>query len=207
MNCEKIKLNLGCASRLLPGYINIDMDSIEDIKKRYPNIEIFNNSEIKFLQSSALSLPFEDSSVDEVRADALLEHFSFLEEPKFFYETKRVLKPGGILQFSVPDFEYTVKMWLKAEDNWKDFYRNDEEAIKQEHWFGQYSYSMHSRWGYLTAAIFGPQNGEGQYHKNAYTESKIKEICKKLNFNEPKIERFRWKENRDLMLRASVTKK
>ena len=35
-----IRLNLGCASRPLEGYINIDMDSIEDIKKRYPNLSI-----------------------------------------------------------------------------------------------------------------------------------------------------------------------
>ena len=40
-----IRLNLGCASRLLEGYINLDMDSIEDIKKRYPNIEIKDNLE------------------------------------------------------------------------------------------------------------------------------------------------------------------
>ena len=207
MRDKEIKLNLGCASRLLPDYVNIDMDSMEQIKKRYPNIEVLGDNKIEFLQSSALQLPFEDGSVDEIRADALLEHFSFLEEPKFFYEAKRVLKPGGQLKFSVPDFEHTVRMWLEAKDDWKDFYRADDKAIKEEHWFGQYSYSMDNRWGYLTASIFGPQNGEGQFHKNAYTESKIKAICKKLNFNKPEIERFYWKEDRDLMIRVQATKR
>tara|TARA_R110002110_G_scaffold378041_2_gene588514 strand:+ start:1405 stop:2022 length:618 start_codon:yes stop_codon:yes gene_type:complete len=197
---DKIKLNLGCASRLLDGYLNVDMDSIEEIKKRYPNLVINENN--PFLQCDVLNLPFEDSSVDEIRADAIIEHMSFLEEPKFFHEATRVLKPGGVLNISVPDFEHMVREWLNAEDDWKDFFRNDDEAIAQEHWFGQYSYSYKSRWGYITAGIFGPQNGEGQYHKNAYTQAKLTAIYNKLGYEYIDISRFYWKQNRpDLMIR------
>tara|TARA_R110001599_G_scaffold11550_3_gene54829 strand:+ start:672 stop:1280 length:609 start_codon:yes stop_codon:yes gene_type:complete len=199
-----IKLNLGCASRPLDAYTNIDMDSLEDIKKRYPNITI--NEHADFIQANVLELPFEDEAVDEVRCDALMEHFSFKEESKFFHEVKRVLKPGGLFQFSVPDFEDAVKKWLEAEDDWKDFFRDDDEAIEQEHWFGNYSYSRDNRWGYLTASLFGTQNGEGQFHKNAYTEGKIIAICKKIGFSKPTIERLRWKGDRDLMIRAKTTK-
>ena len=199
-----IKLNLGCASRLLSGYVNIDLDSLDDIKKRYPNIKIEDNHE--FLQANILQLPFEDETVDEVRADAFLEHLSFKEEPLLFKEVYRVLKPNGIFKFSVPDFEDAVKKWLNAKDDWKDFYRDDDVAISQSHWFGQYSYSMNSRWGYLMACIFGPQNSNGQFHKNAYTEPKIIAICKKIGFCEPQISRFLWKGNRDLMLNVMVKK-
>lgn len=101
-----------------------------------------------------------------------MEHLSFEEEKKFFTEMKRVLRIGGVLKFSVPDFEETVKLWLRAEDDWKEFYRNDPDAVAQSHWFGQYSYSTKNRWGYLTASLFGPQNSEGQFHKNCYTEKK-----------------------------------
>ena len=104
-----VKLNLGCASRLLSGYINIDLDSLEQIKERYPNIEVDDSH--KFLQANILELPFEDETVDEVRADAFLEHLSFKEEPIMFREVYRVLKPGGVFKFSVPDFEDTVKKW------------------------------------------------------------------------------------------------
>jgi len=117
---KPVKLNVGCASRILPDYINIDLDSLEEIRKRYPNISVPESGE--FMVGDVLSLDFDDSSVDEVRADALVEHLSFLEEPKFFNEVKRVLKSGGILRFSVPDFEDAVKKWLDAKDDWKDFY-------------------------------------------------------------------------------------
>ena len=201
---SEIRLNLGCASRLLSGYINVDLDSIEEIKNRYPNIEVDDNH--KFLQANILELPFEDGTVDEVRADAFLEHLSFKEEPIMFREVYRVLKPGGVFKFSVPDFEDAVKKWLNAKDDWKDFYRDDEEAISQAHWFGQYSYSTDNRWGYLMACIFGPQNSEGQFHKNAYTEPKIETICNKIGFCKPQISRYLWKGERDLMLKVRAIK-
>ena len=201
---SEIRLNLGCASRLLSGYINVDLDSIEEIKNRYPNIEI--DEDQQFLQANILDLPFEDNTVDEIRADAFMEHMSFKEESQMFKEVYRALKPGGLFVFSVPDFEDAVRKWLAAEEDWRDFYRDDDEAIAQSHWFGQYSYSTSSRWGYLTAAIFGPQNSPGQFHKNAYTEGKIIAICNKIGFEKPEIDRFLWKGDRDTMIRVRVKK-
>ena len=199
------KLNLGCASRLLDGYLNIDMDSLEAIIKRYPGVKINKNN--LFLQADILNLDFPDSSIDEIRADALVVHLSFKEESKFFYEIYRLLKPGGLFRFETPDFEWTLKKWIKANDDWKDFYRDDDEAIKSEHWFGNYAYSFDNRWGYLMASIFGPQYGNGQFHKNAYTEAKIISLCQKMNFEKPNISRYRWKGNRDMMLKVEVCKK
>jgi len=197
---DELKLNLGCASRPLKGYINIDLDSIEAIKQRYPNIKI--DDSIKVFQYDIFNLPFEDSSISEVLCESMLEHLSFLEEKKFFIEMQRVLKIGGQLIFSVPDFEDTVKKWLAAEDNWKDFYRNDPEAISQQHWFGQYSYATNNRWGYLTASIFGPQNSEGQFHKNCYTEKKITNMLSSLGFKILSLDFFSWKVDRDRMIKV-----
>jgi len=201
---KDIRLNLGCGARPLPDYINIDMDTLEELESRYPTEEFPKG--IKVYQYDIFDLPFSNDSVAEVRADSLLEHLSFLEERKLFYEVKRVLRPGGIFVFSVPDFEDTVKLWLKAKDDWKDFFRNDPEAIAQQHWFGQYSYSTESRWGYLTASIFGPQNSEGQFHKNAYTVPKIRAILKQLRLEEIEISHFRWKGDRNLMILTKATK-
>lgn len=202
---QDIKLNLGCASRPLQGYINIDLDTIEEMKQRYPNIELPEDVEV--FQYDIFNLPYEDETVDEVRSDSMLEHLSFLEEKKFFHEMRRVLRHGGRLDFSVPDFEETVRLWLDAKDDWKEFYRDDDEAIAQSHWFGQYSYAMDNRWGYLTASIFGPQNSEGQFHKNCYTEQKIRKIMDFLEFDIAELSRFNWKGDRDLMIQVHAVKR
>jgi SAM-dependent methyltransferase len=202
---DTIKINMGCGGRPLPGYINIDLDTLEQLKARYPGTEFPEGVEV--FQYDIFNLPFADSTVEEIRADSLLEHQSFLQEKELFLEVKRALKPGGVFWFSVPDFEDTVKLWLNAKDEWKDFYRNDPEAIASQHWFGQYSYSTANRWGYLTASIFGPQNSEGQFHKNCYTEGKVRAVLERLEFEEPEISRFTWKGDRNLMLQVKAVKK
>ena len=201
---EKIKLNLGCASRLLDGYINIDIDSIDSIKSRYPNVKVDDNR--KFMQGNIFNLDFSNETIDEIRADALIEHLSFKEEPLFFKEIIRLLKPGGLFRFETPDFEWTIKTWLEAKDDWLDFFSDTKEAIESKHWFGTHSYSFDNRWGYVMASIFGPQNSEGQFHKNAYTECKIMAICKKIGLDKPEITRYRWKKDRDVMLKVKVFK-
>lgn len=201
---KDIKLNLGCASLPLPGYINVDLDSLDELKARYPQKKFPDGIEI--YNYDIFNLPFDDESVTEVRADSLIEHLSFAEEPRFFYEVKRVLRPGGIFQFSTTDFEKIVQLWLDAKDEWKDFYRCDAEAIANNHWFGQYSYSIENRWGYLMASIFGNQHGKGQFHKNGYTVAKIRAILKRLGFKELKITHFLWKGDRDPMIYVKAMK-
>lgn len=203
-NKSEIKLNIGCGGRPLPGYINIDTDDLEALKTRYPQQQFPDN--IKIYHYDIFNLPFTDETVAEVKADSLIEHLSFIEEPKFFYEIKRVLRPGGIFEFSTTNFEEIVKLWLAAKDDWKDFYRNDNEAISKQHWFGQYSYSTENRWGYITAMIFGSQNGKGQFHKNCYSIPKIRAILKRLEFQELEISQFRWKGDRDPMILVRAMK-
>jgi len=175
-----------------------------NVCETYPDIK-FKETDIIY-NYDVFNLPFEDNNVDEVIADAFIEHLSFSEEKLIFEEIKRVLKPGGKFNFSVPNFEKNIKMWLDAEDDWKEFFRSDDEAINQQHWFGTYTYEPKNRWGYLTAMIFGTQNGEGQLHKNCYTIPKIKAILNKLNFSQIEISEFRWKENRDFMIQVNAIK-
>ncbi|MFZ2951329.1 MAG: methyltransferase domain-containing protein [Desulfuromonadaceae bacterium] len=203
-NKKEIKLNIGCAGRPLPGYINIDMDTLDEIKARYPSQEFPEGIEI--FNYDIFNLPFPDGTVDEIRADSLVEHLSFSEESKFFREVSRVLKTGGIFHFETPDFEDAVRLWLNAKDEWKEFYRNDDEAIERNHWFGQYTYATDNRWGYLMAMIFGSQNGPGQYHKNCFTIEKIRAILKYIGFEELSISRYYWKGDRDLMISVEAKK-
>ena len=203
-NSSVVKLNIGCGGRPLPGYINIDSDNLLTLQARYPN-QTFS-SDLEIVNYDIMNLPFGENTVDEVRADSLIEHLSFSEEPQFFYEVRRVLRPGGKFDFSTTNFEKIVKLWINAVDDWKEFYRTDDEAIEKEHWFGQYSYSTENRWGYLSAMIFGSQNGEGQFHKNCYTSGKLRAILDHLCFEEVKISESRWKGNRDPMIHVVAKK-
>ena len=199
-----IKLNIGCGGRPLKEYINIDMDSKADLEKRYPNLKI--DDDIILKNYDIFNLPFKNNEVDEILCEALIEHIPFTKEENFFREIARILKKGGNLYLSTPNFEETVKQWLNAKDDWKDFFRNDDQSIAKSHWFGTYTYKPLNRWGYLTAMIFGSQNGDGQFHHNCYTENKLIKIIEKINLKLVSIDHFRWKGDRDHMLGLNITK-
>lgn len=204
LESDVIRLNLGCGGRPLTGYINVDMDSLDQIRERYPNRKY--DDSIVVVDYDLFNLPFADNSVEEIRSEALIEHLPFIDEPKFFNEVTRVLKPGGTLFLTTVDFEKTCEKWLQSEDNWIDFYRDDKEAILSEHWFGTNSYKANNRWGYLTATFYGSQNGAGQFHTNCYSEGKFRAICKRLNLTVDKIEKFQWQGDRDHMIALTAIK-
>ena len=200
-----IRLNLGCGGRPLRGYVNVDMDSLDQIRARYPDQQF--DDDLIIAQYDLYNLPYPDDSVDEVRSEGLIEHLPFVDEPKFFHEVVRLLRPGGLLYLSTVDFEMAARQWLAAVDDWKDFYRNDQEAILKHHWFGTYTYEPINRWGYLTATFYGSQNGAGQFHTNCYSEAKLRAICTRMSLKVESIERFQWKGNRDHMLGLRATKR
>lgn len=80
---ELLKLNLGAGGCELPGYINLDRKTGQEV---YP-------------------LGYPDSCADEIRASHILEHFSHHETMDIVADWVRVLKPGGVLKICVPDME------------------------------------------------------------------------------------------------------
>ena len=195
-----IKLNIGCGADLRQNYINIDIQPKDELFSRYGyetpsetpqvfNYDIFN-------------LPFLDEQVDEVMCHGFLEHLSFEEEGRFLNEVKRVLKVGGLLHFTVPDFDSLIKQWQAANDYFKDFY----VVGKHEHWFGQGDRNINNKWGYLVASFFGNQNGPGQFHKNCYTYEKIGRLMEILDFDY-KIGFFNYKDTEIKMLECKAHKK
>ena len=199
-----IRLNLGCGGRPLRDFINIDLDTLDEIRARYPNKRFDDDLIVE--QFDLFNLPYEDSTVDLINSDAMLEHMGFAEEPLLFREIVRVLKPGGLLTLTVPDFEGLVRIWLDAEDDWQDFFRNDDEAIAQTHWFGTYTYAMDNRWGYLCGSFYGNQNGAGQFHANFYTAKKLVKICERVGLKVEEVDHFRWLGDRDPMIRLRAVK-
>lgn len=83
-----MKLHLGCGPRYIPGFVHVDAQSA-------PHVDIVGPVE---------RLPVGDASVSLIYASHVLEHFGRFTYKAVLKEWFRVLKPGGILRLSVPDF-------------------------------------------------------------------------------------------------------
>ena len=90
------KLNLGCGSDIREGYVNIDL---------------YNDK--ADLQCDVTALPYEDSSIDEIFASHIIEHFDFQQSWAVLAEWYRVLKPGGMLKIETPDFFESCKLFVE----------------------------------------------------------------------------------------------
>ena len=93
------KLNLGCNTRILKGYTNIDFTA-------YHGVDIVTDV-------SKLGM-YGDNSVDVIRASHILEHFATKRTAGILKEWYRALKPDGLLYLSVPDWERIVSAYVSG---------------------------------------------------------------------------------------------
>ncbi|MNK04979.1 putative S-adenosylmethionine-dependent methyltransferase [compost metagenome] len=164
-----MKLHLGCGPNIKEGYVNVDKFA------NFPGVERWD----------ILDLPVADNSVDEVLNEHLAEHIPFKDEKQFWAESFRVLKKGGVLTVETPDMEWLCEQFLKAEDNFQDFY----SVGSPDHYFGS-GKSIENRWGMITTHFFGNQNGEGQFHYNGYTKQKMIRIGELIGFSKVEVEKL-----------------
>ena len=93
-----MKLHLGCGKRYIPGFVHID--AID-----YPHVDhVATIDNLSFIG---------DDSVDLIYNCHVLEHFKRRDVTKGLSEWKRVLKPGGILRMSVPDFASLCEVYQR----------------------------------------------------------------------------------------------
>ena len=85
-------------------------------------------------------------------------------------EWKRVLKPGGVLRTSVPDFESIVKVYLESDKN-----LNSRGILGPL--FGRWKIENKSEQSYI-------------YQKTTYDFKSLKIVLENAGFN--KIERYNW---------------
>lgn len=93
---DKVRLNLGCSSYYIPGFINVDQ-----FEKFHPD-----------LVADARDLPYAPDTVDEIYAGHLLEHFTWEEGQKALKHWWTILKKGGVIRVTVPDFDVLAKRYL-----------------------------------------------------------------------------------------------
>jgi len=125
-----MKLHLGCGTKKIDGWINID--SVDTCR---PDV----------VHDISRPLPYDDLTADEILAEDLLEHFDKYLRFVVFYEWVRVLKIGGKITLQVPDFKKILFKYFKfGYDNFVDFIFGEnmwESKIYIGH-FGSH------KWGY-----------------------------------------------------------
>ena len=103
-----LKLNIGCGSNKINGYINIDTE--ESCKP-----DLVHN----ILDGP---LPYEDGSVDEIAFFHCIEHVRKCYHELILREFRRVLKVGARLYISYPHFLCCVEQWKQATGEKKRFF-------------------------------------------------------------------------------------
>jgi SAM-dependent methyltransferase len=97
-----IKVNLGCRTKPLPTYINVDIDKDNEYADRIDD---------------ALKMDtFKDGSVDLIEAVHMFEHLSYEESEKALLLWHRKLKMGGTLRLSVPDLTKLSALLLLTDE-------------------------------------------------------------------------------------------
>jgi predicted SAM-dependent methyltransferase len=106
----KILLHIGCGEIDSPGFINFDA-------RPFPHVHYVTEA------LTDLSM-FSDQTIDLVYMCHILEHVAMREVLPVLWEMRRVLKKGGILRVSVPDFDRLCQVYYRKQGNVRSVHLN-----------------------------------------------------------------------------------
>jgi len=114
-DAPELKLNIGCGTSGIEGWVNID-NSPSILLSRLPlGRRIFRTPDWPRAVRRAdvrKRIPFPDSSVACIYSSHTFEHFTYEESRAVARECFRVLRPGGTLRIVVPDLGIIVRDYL-----------------------------------------------------------------------------------------------
>lgn len=135
----------------------------------YVHMERFvhpNDHHLVDVCGDAFHLPFLGSVFDSVLMFGVFEHFGIFQIQEVMHEILRVLKEGGVFRFDVPDFDWFIERYV------------DPSKIPP----GGYGDS------WVLHALFGGQDGPGQFHRWGWNERRMMEFLTKPNWDFKKVE-------------------
>jgi predicted SAM-dependent methyltransferase len=153
MDQKPVKLHLGCQEKYLEGYVNIDLP---------PDAHTVRKAKVD-IEADVRTLSYKQETVDEVRSEHLLEHFSRQEALLLLARWHKWLKMGGVLHVETPDFEESAKKFLKGS--------LDEQFMLARH-------------------IFGSHEADWAYHKDFWSEGKYAYVLRELGYGDFRFDRI-----------------
>jgi len=122
------RLNIGCGSSPIPGWINCDNSFSIRLAKRpiltflLDKLGVVDENSKKFISTvkgntilwvdATKKIPFDDNSVAVIYSSHMIEHFDRQEVRVFLREAHRVLFQGGVIRLVVPDLKKLVSQYL-----------------------------------------------------------------------------------------------
>jgi len=118
-------VNLGCGVTVATGWINID-NSPNARLSRYPwlrwalwKLKVISTEHYEvawprdlLIRDLRAHLPFQDGTIDYVYSSHVLEHLSCSKARSLVSEVYRILRPGGLVRFVVPDLRWGIQRYL-----------------------------------------------------------------------------------------------
>jgi len=138
---EQIWVHIGCGDINDPRFINVEARPLKHVH---------------LLTETPSLIEFKDNFADLIYASHVLEHFSHKIVSEVLGNWYRVLKPGGILRLSVPDFDKLVDVYF-AKD------RNVDSII---------------------GMLMGGQSYETNYHYTIFNKENLVSILEKVGFQD-----------------------
>lgn len=138
-SAPEVYLHLGCGVIDHPQFVNVDA---------YPHAHVHYVRPIDDLS------PFADESVALIYGSHCLEHFPREDVPRVLTEWRRVLRAGGTLRLSVPDFDRIIEI-----------------------------YEQHGRdIGLVTRYLLGGQQDRYDFHHVAFTRGSLQALLEQAGF-------------------------
>lgn len=148
-----MKLHLGCGDRYIPGWFHIDAQQL-------PFVD---------LVSDLQDIPLKSRCAETIYACTVLEHFAKDETLDVLMEWRRLLKPGGTLRLSVPNFAVLARVYLHG-------YKNFIEPINLE---------------LIQGMLVGGQKNEYDFHKNVFDYARLKQYLIEARFTD--VRHWNWR--------------
>ena len=182
MKALETKVNIGCGTKAIPGWINIDI-SLNILLSKIPLLKwiLFKLGLIPeeayrmvwppgtIRHDVRRGLPFKDNTVDWIYTCHFLEHVKKREAANILSECYRVLKPGGSIRIVVPDLEVLVGKYIKKD---AAFFGTKEEDIADA-FLKALNFFPRERWQRMVP---------GQYHLWMYDFDSLSSMLKICGF-------------------------